>query len=278
MTDTTSKEPEPYLLLGLDQGASQAQVRAQFRKLAKQYHPDLHRQDPGKLAHYKKLTQAHELLSNPDKRAAYDEGLIGFSGRPSDPKLDEDALQFSAKRKHLFDLKGANLHFQMQIDFQTAHLGGRKKVKRKNGQKFDIVIPKGTRSGDVVRLFGQGGGDGILPNPGDALVEFIVKQDDIFSLHGNDIVMEVPISLSEAAFGTKNLRVNTLDGELKVTIPAQSNTDQKLRICGKGAWIGDKRRGDLYLRLLITLPDKWDPKLLTWLKDQKTKKRRFWFF
>ena len=123
-----------------------------------------------------------------------------------------------------------------------------------------MVIPAGTRDKQVLRLRGKGGpGLGGGP-PGDALVEIEVEPHKFFTREGDDIHLELPISLPEAVLGAK-LDVPTPTGPVRMTVPKGANTGTVLRLRGKGALRSDKSHGDEYVTLKIVLPQELDPEL-----------------
>ena len=121
-------------------------------------------------------------------------------------------------------------------------------------------FPPGTRDGQVLRLRGKGGAGIGGGEPGDALVEIEVRPHKFFTREGDDIRLELPISLAEAVLGAK-LDVPTPTGPVRMTVPKGANTGTVLRLKGKGAARGDKSHGDEYVTLKIVLPEKLDPEI-----------------
>jgi DnaJ-class molecular chaperone len=125
---------------------------------------------------------------------------------------------------------------------------------------LDVTIPPGTRDGQVLRLRGKGRpGLGGGP-PGDALIEIAVRPHPIFVRKGDDIHVELPISLKEAVLGGK-VQVPTPSGPVTMTIPKWANTGRVLRLKGKGVLRPDGSRGDELVTLKVMLPELPDPEL-----------------
>jgi DnaJ-class molecular chaperone len=158
-------------------------------------------------------------------------------------------------------MRGADVSYVAPVEFLEAALGAKKRLTLTDGKVIDFTVPPGTTDGQTLRLKGQG-----LPGfgnggAGDAYVEIKVKPHPTFKREGNDIHVEVPVTLQEAVLGG-SIEVPTIDGRVSVTVPKGSNTGTVLRLKGKG--IVDQKtrqRGDQYVRLKVVLPPKSDEKL-----------------
>jgi DnaJ-class molecular chaperone len=276
----------PYELLGVKPTASAEEIQKAYRKLAKKFHPDLNPGDRQAEDRFKAISAAYDLLSDPDKRARFDRGEIDASGgeRPrqqyyrdfaaedagpfysSDAGfadfMDQDVLSELLRRRarSRFSMPGQDLRFRLSIEFLEAVNGARKTLRLPNGQSLDITIPPGIRDGQALRISGAGEpGVGGGP-PGDALIEIHVRSHRLFTREGDDIRLEVPISLPEAVLGAR-IQIPTPTGPVVVSIPKGSNTGRVLRLKGKGVSRPDGTQGDLHAVLKIILPDKPDPEL-----------------
>src|SRR4051812_23629793 len=150
---------------------------------------------------------------------------------------------------------GEGFSAQVTGKFQEAAKGGTRRVALQNGEQIDVKIPAGVRDGQVVRVKGRGGaGRGGAAN-GDILLTVSVAPHSWMKRDGNDIRMDLPVSLKEAVLGGK-VPVPTLTGAVTLSIPANANTGTTLRLKGKGiAAHGSAPAGDLYVRLVVTLPE-----------------------
>jgi len=157
--------------------------------------------------------------------------------------------------------RGNDRIYQVDIDFLDAVKGTKKRITLENGKTLAVSIPENVREGQQIRLKGQGA-PGLHNGPaGDALIEVRIKPHNYFRRDGDDIQLELPITLKEAVLGAK-VRVPTIDGTVSLTIPAGSNTDKTLRLKGKGAAKSKGGpRGDQYVRLKVILPEKIDEAL-----------------
>jgi DnaJ-class molecular chaperone len=279
---------DPYAVLGVKREATQDEIRKVYRELAKKLHPDLNPGDKAAEEKFKQVSAAYDLLGDPEKRARFDRGEIDASGqeRPreryyrdfhgadAEPHVysshggfadfmeSEDILRdvFGSGGEARIRLRGQDALYRLPVEFLEALNGATKRITLPDGGTLDVIIPPGTRDKQVLRLRGKGGaGLGGGP-PGDALVEIDVEPHRFFTREGDDIHLELPISLPEAVLGAK-LDVPTPTGPVRMTVPKGANTGTVLRLRGKGAPRSDKTHGDEYVTLKIVLPQQLDPEL-----------------
>ena len=306
----------PYEVLGVKPDATAEEIRKAYRKLAKEFHPDLNPGKPAAEARFKAVTAANELLSDPEKRARYDRGEIDESGaerprysyRPHaegaqgwkyQPQgemdigdLDDLFAMFGrggargsqGAGRAGFNMPGPDRHFTLTVDFPLAATGGKQRLALSPGEWLDVTIPPGIDEGQVLRLKGKGGaGFGGGPEgapPGDALIEVHIAPHPFFRREGDDIHVELPVSLAEAVLGAR-VPVPTVTGPVTMTIPPGSDTGARLRLRGKG--IHRKRReadttGDQYVTLKVVIGASGDPDLAEfakgWAEKHPTDPRR----
>ena len=157
--------------------------------------------------------------------------------------------------------KGEDFSAAVTVSFAEAATGGTRRVMLQNGEQIDVKIPVGVKDGQVVRVKGRGGaGHGGGPS-GDILLTVSVAPHPFMTRDGNDIRMDLPVTLKETVLGGK-VPVPTLTGTVSLSVPPNSNTGSVLRLKGKGiAANGGTAAGDFYVRLVVTLPDKPDESL-----------------
>lgn len=284
----------PYEVLGVKPNASAEEIRKAYRKLAKQFHPDLNPGKPEAEARFKSISAAYDLLSDPEKRARYDRGEIDESGaeRPRhyyrshaegaqgwkyqpEGEMDLGDLEdlFAAfgsggrgrpGRGGGFRAHGMDRHFTLTVDFVTAATGGKQRLSLAPEEWLDVTIPAGIEQGQVLRLRGKGGSGFSGGQPGDALIEVHVSPHPVFRRDGDNILLELPVSLAEAVLGAR-VSVPTVTGPVTMTIPKGSDAGRQLRLRGKG--IQRKTNpGDQIVTLRVSIGRSSDPELAEFLE------------
>ncbi len=287
---------DPYATLGLGRTATADEIRRAYRTLAKELHPDVRPNDKQAEERFKRATAAFNLLSDPAAKSRFDRGEIdadgnermAFNSRPRPSQRAHAGAGASAGgggaggAQDPFDLgdifsdlfgpglgggrsytrmRGRDIRFTLEVEFLDAINGAKRRVSLAEGRTLEVGIPAGVETGQVLRLKNQGGA-GIQGGPaGDALVELTVRPHAFFRREGQDIHMDLNISLTEAVEGGK-VQAPTPTGTVTLTIPAGSNTGKTLRLKGKG--VGGQ--GDQFVRLQVVLPELADDELKKFVK------------
>jgi DnaJ-class molecular chaperone len=279
---------DPYAILGVSRSATQKEIQAAFRKLAKTYHPDLNPQNAEAEARFKEITAAHEIIGDEDKRARFDRGEIDINGaeqasRAYRSRTGADGADAGFGPQDFGDIggfedifasfmnrrtgrsetrggRGSDMQFSMDVDFLDAVNGATTTVTMPDGKNLDVKIPAGTRDGQTLRLRGKGGSGGAGLPSGDALIEIHVRPHRFFKRDEDDIRLDLPITVAEAVLGGK-VKVPTLTGSVQLTLKPHSDTGTVLRLRGKGAPRRDGGHGDMLVTLKIVLPEHPDAEL-----------------
>lgn len=168
-----------------------------------------------------------------------------------------------------FSQRGSDVRARLEIDIEDAIRGGKKRIAFSDGRTIDVTIPKGAQEGQTLRLKGQGAPG--RAGPGDAFIEISIAAHPIYRREGEVLVMDVPVSVYDAVLGGK-VEAPTPDGPVQLTIPKGANTGSKLRLKGRGLTDSSGRRGDLFARLVVTLPETPDPELEAFAEEWKKKR------
>ncbi|OBZ92447.1 molecular chaperone DnaJ [Pararhizobium polonicum] len=296
---------DPYQTLGVAKTATQKEIQSAYRKLAKKLHPDLNPGDKSAEDRFKTVSSAYSLLGDEEKRARFDKGEIDGAGTEQAPRnyyrdyaaspgkdtryqstsgfsdFGESDDMFSSffSRRGRGQTRGRDLNFSMEVDFLDAVNGSKQQITLPDGTTLDLQVPPGTQEGQTLRLRGKGGpGSGGSP-AGDALIEMHVRPHPIFTRDGDDIRIEMPISLREAILGGK-VTIPTISGHVALTLPPNSSTGKTLRLKGKGVTRRGGGNGDQYITVSITLPETADAELTafatSWRAGEAHNPRKTW--
>jgi DnaJ-class molecular chaperone len=285
---------DPYASLGVSRTASADDIRRAYRTLAKELHPDVRPGDKAAEDRFKRATAAFNLLSDPVTKQRFDRGEIDADGNermafnrgprqgarahagagagPGGAPGAGDPFDLGDIFSDLFGpgfggartysrMRGRDIRFTLDIDFLDSINGARRRISLAEGRTLDVAIPAGVETGQVLRLKNQGGA-GVQGGPaGDALVELKVRPHPFFRREGQDVHMDLNISLTEAVDGAR-IQAPTPAGAVTLTIPAGSNTGKVLRLKGKGV----SGHGDQFVRLQVMLPETTDEDLRRFVK------------
>jgi len=279
---------DPYTILGLGRGAAEKDIKSAYRKLAKELHPDYNKDNPRAAERFNEVTQAYDLLSDKDKRARFDRGEIdadgnpagfggmggggfggqrgGFGGAAPEGVDLGDIFEglfggraggmggggFGARPQNRSAPKGGNRAYRLAVSLPDAALGTVQRLTLADGKAVEVKLPKGVEDGMQIRLAGKGeAGPG---GNGDAIITIVLAAHGFFRREGDDIRLDLPITLDEALGGAK-VRVPTVDGAVMLTVAAGSSSGRTLRLKGKGFTRKDGTRGDQLVTLEIMLPE-----------------------
>ncbi len=287
-------ETDLYAVLGVSKTATQDEIKKAYRKLTRKYHPDVNPDNPSAEAKFKEVQNAFDVLSEPEKRKQYDTfgrtmpgggfpgggqqfnwGQGGQAGPIDLSSLFGGQVDFadlfggggggpgrSTSGRPRRGRAGQDVQLEVDIPFRIAVEGGSYELQfERAGQheRLMVKIPAGVDTGSVVRLGGQGEpGQGGGP-PGDLLVKMNVAPDPVFRRDGQNLLIDLPLTISEAVLGTK-VEVPTIhEGMVKLTVPPGTSSGAKLRLRGKG--VPDRQtgnRGDQHVVIKIVVPKKID--------------------
>lgn len=294
---------DPYQILGVSKNATQEEIKRSYRKLAKNFHPDLNPGNKEAEKKFKAISHAFDQIGNAEARGKFDRGETDEqqqrqyeehqkkqskkgrsfydtqqeTGRYSnafgedfgDEEFFENLFGTSRKSRRKADMQGEDVSYQLEVSFKEAALGSEKTITLPGGKNILVKIPPGIESGKKLRFKGLGLPGTGKGKPGDAYIEIDVRPMSGFKRVGLNIEVEVPISFFEAVTGSE-IKVPTIEGEVMLKIPSGVSTGSKLRIKGKGAGAGENRGHEIVI-LKVVIPKNIDPALKSAVEDLKTK-------
>ena len=276
-----------YEILGVSRDADEEEIRRTYRRLARQYHPDVNR-EPGSEDRFKEISEAYEVLRDPEKRERYDRlganwqagddvtagagfddifsgGFSGFGGfgDGGGTRVEFGTGEFSEFFESLFGRggptrpgagggRGGDQEAAIELTLEEAASGGERRITLDDGREYRVTIPAGVRDGQRIRLAGEGSrgrGDG---PPGDLYLRVRLRPHKLFRLEGRDVHLDLPLAPWEAALGA-TVEVPTLRGTARVKVPAGSSCGRRLRVRGEGM-PAKQGNGDLYATVRIDVP------------------------
>ena len=279
-----------YEILGVARTASADEIKAAHRRLAKKLHPDVNKA-PDAAGKFNELQEAFGVLSDAEKRAAYDRfghAGVGSGGPPPERPgtrgggsgggwRNVDVGDFSEVFSEVFGgggfggdfgegrrggraaaapAAGHDVESAIEVDFMTAALGGTRSISVGSAEgedRFDVRIPPGIDDGGRLRLRGKGRPGRRGGPPGDLLLTITVHRHPWFRREGLDILLDVPISIVEAALGA-TVQIPLLRGSVSLKVPAGTSSGSKLRVRGRGIEDAKGTKGDFYAVISIVAP------------------------
>ena len=264
-----------YGVLGVSRDADQDTIRRAYRKLARQYHPDLNSDEDAE-ERFKELGEAYEVLSDPEKRERYDR--LGANWREVEREAPDESFEefftdqgwgdgagvgsgedlfealFGARAQRTAgSMRGRDREALLEVSLEDALAGGRRRLTL-DGRQVNANFPPGVRDGQLIRLAGQGGEGYNGGPPGDLFLRVVLKPHPRFHRRGDhDLDVDLPITAPQAALGA-TVTVETPTGSAKIRVPAGSSSGRRLRLGGRGLPKRGGKRGDLHAVVKIVVP------------------------
>lgn len=281
MQNLRTSVPNYYQILGVTSDAPPEQIKKEFRSLARRYHPDLNPGDDLAEERFKQINEAYDILSDDKKRQQYDLQLFGTSrrrltrtrkgngdfignlwqdlknqGNPSTkpkpprtrPQNNTDYSPGNTKRIKSVP-QARDIEAKLTLPLSKAYEGGRERIRLEDGRSLEVDMPAGMYNGQKIRLKGQG------IQGGDLYLKIFIEEHPFFRLEGVDVSCEIPITPSEAIVGGA-IEVPTIDGLVKMNVPAGVKSGQRLKLANKGYPNSKGQRGDQLVIIKVLIPTK----------------------
>lgn len=282
MQNLRTSVPNYYQILGVSTDASPEQIKKEFRSLARLYHPDLNPGDKVAEENFKQINEAYDILSDDQKRQQFDLQFLGTSRRRvirtsngntdfiknlwqdireqgnnnnnqtasnrNRPKTNSDYNPTNTKRIKSVP-QPRDIEAKLTLPLLKAYQGGRERIRLEDGRSLEVDMPPGMYNGQKIRLKEQG------INGGDLFLKIALEEHPFFQLQGLDICCEIPITASEAIVGGA-IEVPTIDGLVKMNVPAGVKSGQRLKLANKGYPNSAGERGDQLVIIKVVIPPK----------------------
>jgi curved DNA-binding protein len=271
------KYKDYYQALGVERSAAEDEIKKAYRILARKYHPDVSKEKNAE-ERFKEVAEAYETLKDPEKRRAYDQLGRFRSGQEFRPPPDWErqfgdgfgrgataggfdfgdlfaGLGGRRSGQRATQRRGRDIEATARLRLEEVAQGTEIRLLVGAGQESRSVtarIPKGATNGQKLRVPGKGE-PGLHAASGDLYITIALQPHPLFRVDGHDLLLDLPITPAEAALGT-SAEIPTLDGKVKLRVPANSQSGQKLRLTGRGLPKPHSGQGDLYAQLEIVMP------------------------
>lgn len=297
----------PYDVLGVPKGASEAEVKKAFRKLAKQYHPDRNADDPKAKDKFAEVNTAYEILGDADKRGQFDRGEIDAEGKPRFQGFEGFGAGGGGREGFSFGFggggaspfgrgrqaggggaedifsqifgdamrgggraraaKGEDLEASLTVEIEDVATEAKQRIALPGGREVEVTLPPGVADGQTIRLRGLGRPGTGGAEAGDLLLTLRFAAQDRYTVEGGDLRTRLPVDLEDAVLGGK-VRVPTPTGTVEMNVPAMTSSGRTFRLRGRGLPVKGGK-GDLFVTVELRLPEGSDEALVEYARARR---------
>jgi len=282
---------DPWQTLGVSPTATDEEIKCAYRKLAKQYHPDVNLGKTGVEDKFKEINSAYQLIENEVLREKYRQDQFASAaqkqagragpfyretqasgGRYSQAHAGDFEDIFSSffgsgQQAGGIDIPGEDYAFTLEIDLRDAVMGAEKKISVQPGKTILLKIPPGSDTGSKLKLKGQGGPGFGKGQSGDAYVEIRVRPSEVFRREGANFFIEVPVTIDEVVNGSE-IEVPTVEGPVRMKIPPGMDTAKKLCLKNKGfPNKNNQTGGNMLVELKVIMPQGQDQQFKDFIRE-----------
>jgi curved DNA-binding protein len=271
-----------YNILGVSRSATEREIKQAYRKLARQYHPDVNPGDKSAEERFKQINEAYEVLSDKEKRRKYDKygdqwqyadqfekarqqqswdfsqggQRVYFSEEDVGSIFDDLFRGFGTRAGRPQPRRGRDIEFPLEVTLEEAYSGTTRTLNMADGKRLEVKIPPGVKDGSRVRISGKGA-EGYGGAKGDLYLVTSVRPHRTFRRHGDDLYTDVSVPLTVAVLGGE-VKVSTPKGsKLSLKIPPETQNGRTFRLKEQGMpHLGNSAKGDLLARVKVVLPTK----------------------
>lgn len=266
-----------YQALGITKSATDKDIKAAYRKMARKHHPDLNPNDKDAQKKFQEINEANEVLSDPEKRKKYDQhgkdwkhadqfqgarqsqqrqqqqswGQQDFGG---EDYSDFFSSMFGKGKQRQTNFKGQDFNAEVRLNLRDVYIS-QKQTLTVNGKNIRLTIPAGIENGQTIKITGHGGAGMQGGAAGDLYIKFAIANDPEFKRVGNDLNKTVEIDLESAVLGNE-ITVDTMSGKVKLKVNPETQNGTKVKLKGKGFPVYKKETlfGDLYITYFVKIP------------------------
>ena len=286
-----------YKILGVEKTVDTEELKKQYRKLARKFHPDVNTTDKNAASKFAEISEAYEVLSDGEKRKKYDalgsdweqykttgqndqfdwskyakQGNAQAQGQKGEQNWEDFFGDFFGQSSRSgggssFARSGQDLRAELAITLEEAYAGGTEVLSIGN-QKIRISLKPGIWDRQTIKIGGKGEAGSNGGGNGDLFITFLLQPHTAYRIDGTNLYMDIPVSIYSALLGATQ-EVKTISGTYKIKIPPETQNGTVFKLKGRGFPVYDKpgKQGDMFIKVVLALPEKLDSREIALIKE-----------